>query len=130
MSDLLKLAERCEAATGPDRELDGAVHTAVTGFEPRRGGIGWPDNALVVPGFPGWVPLPAYTASIDAAMSLVPSGMEFGCGSKDDSGSAWAWVGKFHGPLNIEEGEPTSAALALCAAALRARSEAAAVGGR
>lgn len=71
--ELLKLAERAEQASGPDRELDALIHEAVTTFPPRRAGVGWPDeNALVVPAFPGWELLPAYTASADAALSLLP----------------------------------------------------------
>lgn len=70
---LLELAERCERAEGPDRNLDAVIHKAVTTFDARRAGPGWPDeNAPVVPAFPGWRPLPDYTASIDAALTLVP----------------------------------------------------------
>ena len=52
-AELLALAERVEAATGPDRELDAGVHEASTSFPPRIGGVGWPEGALVVPTFPG-----------------------------------------------------------------------------
>lgn len=88
---MLELAERCENASGPDWELDAAIHEAVTTFPPRRAGVGWPnENALVVPAFPGWVLLPAYTASLDAAMGLVPEGWRV---------SRWeeAWrIGRWH----------------------------------
>jgi hypothetical protein len=116
MNVLLKLAERCEQATGPDRELDAAAHTATTGFEPRIGGIGWAKGELVVPLCPGWGPLPRYTASLDAAMTLVPEG--------------WLWARDIDCIFCLYPPESTSpeigfhserAALALCAAALRAR---------
>jgi hypothetical protein len=69
---LSELADRCEAATGSNQNLDAVIHTQAFGFEPRRAGVGWPDeNAPVVPAFPGWKSLPSYTASIDAAMTLV-----------------------------------------------------------
>jgi len=63
--DLMRLAERCEAATGPDRELDCDIGVAFGLFErdlmrpgmvikDGRSGMGWP----------------AFTASLDAAMTL------------------------------------------------------------
>lgn len=97
MSALLELAERCEAATGPDRELDGAVRKAVHGdfgfcgdnegawqccacMEPaiyltQEPGCGAPmglsDERTSYPN--DWredARLPYYTASLDAAMTL------------------------------------------------------------
>ena len=56
---LLQLAERCENATGPDRELDCDIHAKLVGA-PHRHQI--PST---------W---PLYTASLDAAMQLVPEG--------------------------------------------------------
>jgi hypothetical protein len=125
MSDLLKLAERCEAATGHDRELD--VELAVVAglirdpeFERgyfygagnncdyvlERGDYDHGNNAPE---------LPYYTASLDAAMTLVPDG-------------AKVTTQTFGGPGPMALVEPnerfasgSTLALALCAAALKAR---------
>ena len=126
MSDratLLALADCCEQAAGPDRELDAEIAVALFGgkviwytmsaYPARRvqnsDYIGGSQNAAI----------PVYTESLDAAVTLVPDG--------------WTW-GRFHsgtvecmtlnGPDNsilVERGEGISTALALCAAALRAR---------
>lgn len=56
MTDLSALAERIEAAEGPDRNLDAMIHhRLLNGI-----GTGYASDA------------PAYTASLDAAVSLVP----------------------------------------------------------
>lgn len=125
MSALLELATRCEAATGPDRELDAVIAATLrVGTE-----YGWADS------YPAWkgrddgrvylckggpsFPSPNYTASLDAAMTLVPEGFQFGAGSRDASNRAWAWCGTDHEKAKIANaGSP---ALAFCAAALRAR---------
>lgn len=103
---LLKLAERCEWMDGADLRLDSEIDVAV-------GRAVDPD-----PRFP-----PHYTACLDVARTLVPEGAQFGCGSKDATGRAWAWVGQKGGPMNSGEeiGAGTTPALALTAAALRAR---------
>lgn len=82
MSDLLALAERCEKATGADRELDLAIQCALSGnpwrwsdsraFEPETV-ITWDQYGAGAVGNPV-CDLEAYTASIDAAMTLVPEG--------------------------------------------------------
>lgn len=101
---LLALADRVEREP-PSRELDGVIAAAV--------GI-----ACFVPGETPWGvhkyrAAPAYTSSIDAAVTLVPkdSGMRVG-------GGHWgAWA-------SIAGDAPARArtyAAALCAAALRAR---------
>lgn len=158
--ELLELAERCEAATGPDRELDAAIWCALNGleypeppyfqelphnrFHPElgafeqgtRAGImlqSYKDNAAI------------YTASLDAAMTLVPEG--------------WRWIMREARPDKANPGEQgffarletadfesvtwgkgsdwltdivagqdvfcwaATPALALCAAALKARSQ-------
>lgn len=115
MTDLLDLAARCEAATGADKHLDKAIKDAVIGD--------------------GWVP--KYTASLDAAMTLVPKG--WGCGVSTISSAdilrashhtAQAFVA---GPTKADglpssdyaHAEAASPALALCAAALKALAAAA-----
>lgn len=95
---LLELAELCERATGPDRSIDWAIHLR--------------DGLTGVGSYGGH---PAYTASIDTAMSLI----------LDDH-----WRVEDHpmaGPCAIvgeQEGYAATPALALCAAALRARAQA------
>ena len=83
------LAARCEAATGPDRELDAEIgalfglcpHKKTT-YERCQGDSGYTCDAC---GADSWGnrsktgqglrdPMPAYTASLDAAMTLVPEG--------------------------------------------------------
>jgi len=107
---LLALAERCEQAAGPDRELDCHIHAPIEGrnIKPER----WIETVKVY----GHM-VPRYTASLDAAVTLVPEG--------------WAW-GKFFGgsaecvsisgpAILFERGLNDKPALAICAAALRAR---------
>lgn len=108
---LLELADRCEKATGPDRGLDIAIY-----------------RALSYIGHHGWHPMdrdaaPRYTACLDAALTLVPEG------------SLWSVCDMEHGPFaqvirpmpggGFVDGLTSAAsdrpALALCAAALRAR---------
>jgi hypothetical protein len=102
-AELLALAARVEAATGADRELDAEIV--------RR------DAAISVL---WWDSPPAYTASLDAAASLVPAGWSFEIRSTS-AGRAWACAftpGHFAGQC---QGNPP--ALALTAAALRAMAE-------
>lgn len=102
---LLDLAARCESATGVDRELDEAIERAVgtySAFSHYRLG----DDDI-----PDYVPTP-YTASLDAAMTLVPKGdlhLEIKCGK------IWAFVG-----TPIRAATAVTPALALTAACLRA----------
>ncbi len=122
VQDLNELADRCEAASGPDKELDWAIEAAVGDWEnlggarKRHKGTGEVRTGYVDPQHP-------YTASIDSAMTLIPGGMDFGCGrgieleigpSKE---VCHAWVGEGSGDLVFAE----TPALALCAAALRAK---------
>jgi hypothetical protein len=116
---LLELADRCEQATGPDRELDAEIAEA-SGNMPedyqRATHYGEPRPYF-------WhkfehegeiIPL-RYTASLDAAMTLVPEE---------------AWWSVMRAPCaegydaEVASDDPRHAAtpaLALCAAALRAR---------
>ena len=114
------LADRCEAATGPDRELDAATSAIL-----RLGaGYGWALN------YPHWFAgrdgrvhlavhgpnfqAPAYTASLDAAMTLVPEDREWVIANYR-SPKTVVRVGAFN------QASAVTPALALCAAALRAR---------
>jgi hypothetical protein len=97
---LVELAERCEQETGPDRELDRIIRDAM--FQPCM------NNGA------------DYTASLDAAMTLVPGGASIDLRTAQTRAGAVAMV---HPP----QMRPTiicraaTPALALCAAALRAR---------
>ncbi len=129
---LRELAKRCEAATGPDRELDadiaievfdgGAAHvddprdvTRARTVTISHGAL--PGNFEVV-GFSG-VSLHAalaYTASLDAAIRLVPDGHGWEAG---DGGYARAVCSK--PTKSFWSRNCATTALALTAACLRAR---------
>jgi hypothetical protein len=108
MSDkatLLALAEKVEAVTGPDRNLDADIMRA-TGL----GGLK-----------ADYAPHP-YTSSLDAALTLVPEWkhnrhIEFGTLES----IAWAYVCVDHGPGH--DSTASTEPLALCAAALRVHAE-------
>lgn len=132
MTNPTDLADQVEKLAGPCREVDAAIHLVKTTFPARRAGVGWPDeNALIVPVFPGWVLLPSYTASFDAAKTLVPEGMmyEFGAYSDIDGFTAgnFARVSDYcggDGPrYELDHSAGATPALALCAAALRAMAD-------
>jgi hypothetical protein len=110
---LLELAERCERAEGPDRELDARIaELAIANLQVLPAGTG------------AWLVLedgrqrdasavPAYTASLDVAMTLVPEGnLPRRLYIRDEATAV------FLGDLEALAATP---ALALCAAALRAR---------
>jgi hypothetical protein len=103
MSGLLELAERCEKATGPDRELDELIDKAALPHE-------WANEFFD----PSRHDLPRYTALLDAAMTLVPeeawwSVMRAPCAEGYDAEVA-----------SDDHRRAATPALALCAAALRA----------
>lgn len=128
VSSLLQLAERCEQATAPDRELDAEICCVgpltdadwVTGASASLNRPGMVTRYFDGGGH-GTLVAPSYTSSLDAAMRLVPKGMilrrymatryvPHGCEVAVD----WA-----HGGWDGHSDH--SFALALCAAALRAR---------
>lgn len=101
---LLALAARCEAAEGPDRELDIAVFHAT-------------EQGFIADGWDHLYPL--YTASLDAAMTLIPADLfptiDFVTKRvwiRDAKGFDVAW-GSAHGFA-------ATVTLSICAAALRA----------
>ena len=118
------LALRCEQATRPDRELDLAIWRAVTG-EPWCWHVGFPAQTVIT-----WdrygveaagnpiVSLDELTASLDAALTLVPDGYVVNLGNDEP---IWAQVWIDNDPTS--RGGGTTMALALCAAALRARAQ-------
>lgn len=106
MDDLIA---RLEKATGPDRDLDHAIDTALLGE--------WTYYA------------PEYTASIDAALTLVPNGYRW-LVRKHDGSKTWAGGKGAKSFANVYADEHESPmyeawtqtpALALCIAALKAR---------
>jgi len=131
---LLELAERCEKATGPDRELDCEIAVAALGFfvaEPRYKGdvrYCYKDSEGVThqPGNAGDMLARAFTASLDAALTLVPEGWHISFMSQDRytqrSMLALARNGDNSGKIAPCEDAATPA-LALTAAALKARSQ-------
>jgi hypothetical protein len=117
--DLLKLGERCEAAAGSDRELDREIARSIDLFAGTRASY---DLNIVM--------VPKYTLSVDAAMSLVPEGCAWTLYSDGPTCIASAEIGPHPtgGQLMQAQwsGEGETPALALCAAALRARARSAA----
>jgi hypothetical protein len=71
MADLLALADRVEKAAGPDRELDFWIGTRIEGTRHTDEEIQADIDQLGIEGM--YIPA-AYTASLDAAMTLVPEG--------------------------------------------------------
>lgn len=138
--ELYALAERCEQAMGLDRELGAAIVVALD-LRPdwvNKAGELWIDPASLDEPVIRWNTLgkrsqgnppigsyAAYTASLDAAMSLVPEGwrlrqMNFSAPCADER--KWhlnLYGGREGGDTFV--GRARSPALALCAAALRAR---------
>lgn len=125
-ADLLALAERIEVATEPDRELDALIAAALRiGTE-----HAWANN------FPEWqgrsdgrvyledggpsFKAPAFTASLDAAMTLVPEGLF----PTMDFETVRCWLRKAGG-FDVVNGPAYGFAAAmpraLCAAALRTK---------
>lgn len=141
-TELLKLAERVEALSGPDREVDKLIAVengwCLHPSDRQRDDSAQSDTCYTCLdcGADSWgntgptgqkrsAPLPAYTASLDAAMTL--------CQPDENRWPQIEYIG--HNPNNIKDGHRVrlwfnakkvsgqsmvSAALALCAAALRA----------
>jgi hypothetical protein len=125
------LIARLEAATGPDRELDAEIAaslriytgtaTWVDGWKGEWRAINGLVHLLGDYGSHGNFRPSAFTASIDAALTLVPEGAEKEL--SDLYGVAVAKVGlNFHDGPEVGEHKGGSLAIALCIAALRARS--------
>jgi hypothetical protein len=144
---IASLIERLEKTTGPDRELDARIHAA----------INWARRADVTfkfyPGLrsyqvfcgeaTGADEAPCdYTASIDAAVTLVPNGFAWKIGTCCVSDDAWVvpdYNSPIHGDrlrkelgepvygsiwdngIDVDQRPPGRVAIALCIAALKAR---------
>ena len=129
-SDIQRLVERIEGASGPDRELDCDIALAVDGGEiiwlSANGTMDqYParkyESSMHVGGF-GKAPVPCYSSSMDAAISIVPKGRMWRCDfwparhADKQIGSAFVAIDG-----ETCHGDARTSALALCAAALRAR---------
>ena len=97
--DLLALAARAEEATGADREADAEIAWLVQPPERRRLNLNPVQRECLHLGLqpPQWVPWdsvasfhPAYTSSLDAALTLVPQG--WGCHVATESRRPIAWA--------------------------------------
>lgn len=127
---LLKLAEQCEQATGPDRELDAAISEALGNclHTPVVQEVSWSDGTKdLVPvctkcgaknAYQEWH---RFTASLDSAMTLVPEEYDFYVA--DDKHGVHACVNA-KPPISGGSLNAATPALALCAAALRAKAAA------
>jgi len=150
MTSLESLAAQVEAADGPSRELDARIWCALNGkrylghnqaYNSTETQVEFtepPKRRRMVSGPYGLTHAVQYTASIDAAMTLVPAGMTW---SLDEGPLHWILAGKAKpaGRAQIhrvgdyinsvtgdlaevsEHGFGANPALAICAAALRAR---------
>jgi hypothetical protein len=124
--DKLELAERCEKATGPQRELDVAIAIECGPAAKRLESLmaGSPHNTVAEIAKEAdrespLVCIPSYTASLDAAVTLVPEWMIASIEVYLDHGEALVRYPYYSG----KESRAATPALALCAAALRARAE-------
>lgn len=111
-SDIASLIARCEAAEGPDRELDLAIELHLEGAGYAYPADNWQKDVS------------AYTASLDAAMSLVPEGWSTANYHQGPSGGGHWWeLGCIRDDLQqylSAKGRAATPALALTAACLRA----------
>lgn len=113
-----ELITRLESADGPDRELDWAIAESLGWTRCQVGQV----IACYAPGDPHMkAGAPRYTASIDAALTLVPDEYLLGILAELENGR---WTTKLLNRREIAgllpESGPTPA-LALCIAALRAQ---------
>jgi hypothetical protein len=121
-AELLALAKRVEAATGADRELDKDIGEALGAI---CEWIDWPDRPQKVLSICNSITreLPAFTASLDSAASLVPEGWAY-CVDSNDGGYATVFPRRELGYLPTDPyADAATPALALTAAALRAKAQ-------
>jgi hypothetical protein len=117
MSDLSALAYRVEGLDGVDHEVDRLIADA----------IGWQQIITNERGEQAFRFLRRYTGSLDAAMTLVPGGFQFEVTTTGYKPGATVCGDSLTG---VHEGSyAATPALALTAAALRAREDIAKIGG-
>jgi hypothetical protein len=99
--ELLKLAERCEKATGPNYALEQQIGDAF-----------WPELTRL------GIPHKPFTASLDAA-AMLTLGCDYSVGTAGEGTGGHAFLRSIlRGDIETDAATP---ALALCAAALRTR---------
>lgn len=121
-SGAVGLIERLERLTEPDRELDGDIGILVGPWTRHDLGDGcwqWRYNGVNFGNRP-----PAYTRSVDAAMTLVPGGWHFDLHCMWGFPKVRASVDRDWPHMGRHDGWHESLAIALCIAALKARREA------
>lgn len=118
MTDLAGLVERLEKATGPDRELDCMIYAQVHGWSyPLRGAAFIERNEAMKEGN-----AVHYTSSIDAAMTLVPEGFNWASAPHFDD-REFSVYRPYDGTADhYFDAVAKTPAIALCIAALKARS--------
>jgi len=134
MTTILELAERLERADGPDRGLDVEIAVAVDwrwdgweeGESTARGqadarGIDWLAERATSGMNSMWRGIPAYTTSLDAAMTLAPEGWSYIDFLRYADGTIECTLEAAGLKTPGATGAGRSQAIALCAAALRAR---------
>lgn len=131
MTDLKDLARRVSELQGPSYEMDCAIWDAIypgerAGRFERLTAKGQPYHMRLAPvDMDGYVkPLRSFTASLDAAMTLVTDGWMWSVGSDGPDDEPWACVTEIAEPCRDISFDAATHALALTAAALIARSEA------
>lgn len=115
---LLELAAKCEAASGPSREIDLALDLKA---RPQQWSVSAVEHGLDCP--LSWFDaseLPEYTTSLDAASKLVPQGWDWCAGTERNAGGGHAYLRHVQIRTKEAEADATTPALALCAAALKA----------
>lgn len=121
-----ELIKRLEAASGPDRELDADIATSLGKPVCKDDPCNW---VIKYPGAYDYRKLPRYTASIDAALTLVPEGLDWFVKHYASAGGKYGAVvtspeiaARSWGDYSHDDA--ATPAIALCIAALRARSAA------
>lgn len=113
-----KLSNRVMALEGPDREIDVNIALA-KGWKEYKPNWFYPSSNVEVAHHR--TELPRYTASLDAAMSLVPEGWGVMLHVSENGLHSNVCLARSH-PTNLATyGDAATPALALCAAALKAR---------
>lgn len=140
MNDLADIVKRLEMATGPIRELDTEIFRAI-GWEAKDVLEGASRAEQLVgylcrkPGDKHWTPTPHVTRSLDAALKLVPEGLDYELlhlrTDGKERGEASVYLKKYMAAHEEERtyGESSCDAIALCIAALKARQAARIVAG-
>jgi hypothetical protein len=110
---LIELAERGAELAGPDRTVDAEIYVAVHGLV-KTGALRSDGSVRTA--------VPRYTASLDAAITLVPEGCQWSFDSHYGIARVFTYFSGDQGPDCLEhEAEAVTPALALTATALRAR---------